>query len=565
MPARPPSLRSGPRPSEKRPMGSGSIEERDGRFRARLRVRGKRLDLGTYDSREEAAAVLQAAVDRFATEGESSTGALTLRTWIDRWLETRDLSGAVRSAYDDRSRLRAHVLDEPWADDPIDTITTKQLRGWVQSLMLRRVRRHDGRGSTRQGATTLSRHTVAHVYRTLSVCLRDAVEAGHIEENPARGIRLPKVLYTREPWTYLSQPEINQLLSCAAIPESHRLLFAVAIYTGCRKGELWGLRWGDVYLDHLTPHLMVRRSGKAATKNGKIRMVPLLAQARTALERLQALVLSALPAQRGRRNDAGIDAELLVFPAADGSMRSRWDVARWKPRRVPYLLVDGTRKHRIDPGYRQLAGITRAVRFHDLRHTCASHLLMGTWGRCWRLEEVRDLLGHSDVTVTQRYAHLAPDRLHAAAAATTITAVPTPAPSTAPSSIASPPEVAVPAAESARSHLRGSNPWPTVYESGGGSRNLSGNERSGASLGPADAPSAAELLIAAATAPLDVRAARAFAAAYLDQEGPRLARAVLAETDDAGAIAAAVALAALALDVAASPPRARTALAVRDD
>ena len=58
------------------------------------------------------------------------------------------------------------------------------------------------------------------------------------------------------------------------------------------------------------------------------------------------------------------------------------------------------------------------MRFHDLRHTCASHLLMGTWGRAWKIEEVCAFLGHSDITVTQRYAHLSPDHLNRAAAET---------------------------------------------------------------------------------------------------------------------------------------------------
>lgn len=56
--------------------------------------------------------------------------------------------------------------------------------------------------------------------------------------------------------------------------------------------------------------------------------------------------------------------------------------------------------------WRERCGITRPVRFHDLRHTCASHLVLGTWGRTLRLDEVRAWLGHSSITVTQRYAHL---------------------------------------------------------------------------------------------------------------------------------------------------------------
>jgi integrase len=62
------------------------------------------------------------------------------------------------------------------------------------------------------------------------------------------------------------------------------------------------------------------------------------------------------------------------------------------------------------------AGIKRRIRFHDLRHTCASHLVQGTWSPQWithalRLEEVKAWLDHSDIGVTQRYAHLAPDAI----------------------------------------------------------------------------------------------------------------------------------------------------------
>jgi hypothetical protein len=72
----------------------------------------------------------------------------------------------------------------------------------------------------------------------------------------------------------------------------------------------------------------------------------------------------------------------------------------------------GFRKHL------KAAGIVRAVRWHDLRHTCASSLVAGWWGNVWRLEFVRDLLGHSSVTVTEIYAHLAPDVLQAVARST---------------------------------------------------------------------------------------------------------------------------------------------------
>lgn len=64
------------------------------------------------------------------------------------------------------------------------------------------------------------------------------------------------------------------------------------------------------------------------------------------------------------------------------------------------------------------AAVGRHVRFHDLRHTCASLLVSGAWGRAWSLEEVKQLLGHSSISVTERYAHFAGSLLDDAAAQT---------------------------------------------------------------------------------------------------------------------------------------------------
>lgn len=450
-------------PSDKRPMGSGSIEERGGRHRVRLRVAGRKRTLGTYATEGEAAAVLEAAREQLQAGRSTALGTLTLREWAERWLEQRELSGAVRSVDDDRSRLRVHVLGEPWTDDPLDSIKRPALRAWLLRLLGRQARHHVGDGELVDAGRRLSRLTVSHVVATLRVCLRDAFEAGLIDENPATGLRVPSVLYTSAPWTYLEQREIDALLGCTAIPEPYRLLYAVAVYTGLRKGELWGLRWGDVALDHARPHLMVRRSRDSAPKNGRHRMVPLLGPARVALERLRELT-----------DRTGADR--LVFPARDGSMRRRDNDARW-------------------PEYRELAGITRHVRFHDLRHTCASLLLMGTWGRAWRIERVRDFLGHSDVGVTQRYAHLSPDHLHDEAALTT---GPTVAPGTSSAPAARDAETPTTTGVSVGSHLRDLNPGPTVYEGAGGISEVAHIEPVGASVGPALRAAAVALLEAIA-------------------------------------------------------------------
>ena len=499
-------------------MGSGSIEARKGRFRVRLRIAGEKRTIGTYPTREEAERVLQAALDELDKRA-ASVGTITLRDWIARWLEQRELSGLVRSSTDDASRLRAHVMNADFIDDPLDALLRPVIRAWAVGLLSKFGRKHIGNGEMKVTDRKLSRHTVSHTLATLRVCLRDAVEAGLLDENPATGIRIPAQQYTQEPWTYLTQTEIDLVLNCEAIPEIYRLLFAIAIYTGLRKGELWGLRVTDIYLDHVTPHLMVRRSYKKAPKNGKIRMVPLLEPAQRAFARLLELIRAR---EEARAREIGPEVlcrldtgeEVLVWPSRDGVMRQRCDSAHWVERRAPYVLADGTKKVRKDPGYRQIAGILRKVRFHDLRHTCASHLVMGTWGRPWRIEEVRDFLGHADVQTTQRYAHLSPGMLHAAAAETRFgldDAGPILAPSSSDQDQAAIFNIAQ-TLEKLRSHLRELNPGPTVYEHGAEINGHASLAAVGATVGPALRERGVVLLRgAAAGTPMDVEAARRLA------------------------------------------------------
>jgi integrase len=203
---------------------------------------------------------------------------------------------------------------------------------------------------------------------------------------------------SRDLWTFLTTEEIERVRRCEGIPPEVRSLLTVAIFTGLRKGELWGLHWRDVRLDGPMPEITVRFSHKGPTKSGKVRRVPLLAPA-----------LAELQAHRERAGNPPGDA--LVFPGPDGGHRHASYDAGWAGN-------TGSRSKPAWPGYRAAAGIRPEVRFHDLRHTCASHLVMGTWGRQWTLQEVAQFLGHSDIKVTQIYAHLSPDHLHRAAQGT---------------------------------------------------------------------------------------------------------------------------------------------------
>ena len=71
-------------------------------------------------------------------------------------------------------------------------------------------------------------------------------------------------------------------------------------------------------------------------------------------------------------------------------------------------------------------GITRRVRWHDLRHTFCSNLVTGVLGRRCTLEEIRPLAGHSSVTITERYSHIGDQELARAADETSFSHGPMP-------------------------------------------------------------------------------------------------------------------------------------------
>lgn len=391
--------------------GVSQITRPDGTivFRARLRDRKPEVPCGVWPTRELA----QAAVDRLRAQLDGvPREQSTLREWGTAWMERRETDARARgrgpAATKEWSTWRRHVLVAEYSTDPLETITRKAVVRWVHERLhegrrtkTKRVKR-DGEWSLDHFETDdpISRGTVVHALNLLRACLRAACDEGQLDANAAADVRVPRVPSSRVTWTWLRPAEIAALLdpSLAAarirkgvkrgeklpphVPEEARLLFAIAVYTGLRKGELAGLRWCDVRLDDRSPHLVVERSYEGPTKSGRGREVPLLPPARDALERLRELA-------------PGI-GERAVWADVDGHTRRPW----WDP---------GDWTHR---GPRVLG---RAVRFHDLRHTCASHLVQGSWGRALSLYETGQWLGHGDPKTTARYAHLAPEGLHARA------------------------------------------------------------------------------------------------------------------------------------------------------
>lgn len=230
-------------------------------------------------------------------------------------------------------------------------------------------------------------NTVGVMQGVLSAALNQAVYDGLIPANPCARVRKASRRGNARVRS-LSQEETSRL-SRAVAGTRDEALITLALRTGMRQGELAALRWEDADLDGERPYVEVRRSADTRTqtvitptKTGEERRVGIGPRTVALLERHRA-------AQRKERMaGASWEDPGWVFPNTKGKVRRRDSVMR---------------------SFRAAlarAGLPAEIRFHDLRHTAATHALRA--GR--PIHEVSKMLGHADPAMTlRRYAHVLDD------------------------------------------------------------------------------------------------------------------------------------------------------------
>jgi len=241
----------------------------------------------------------------------------------------------------------------------------------------------------------LAPRTVLHIHRTLSKALKQATDDGLIPRNAAAPVKPPRP--RGEEIRPLNREQVRTLFEAASeAGDRFEALYVVAVTAGLRRGELQGLKWEDVDLEAGT--LQVRRTLSEpkggyifeAPKSGKGRSVRLTRKATVALREHRKRQLEERMEHAGLWEDHG-----LVFPSGVGTP------------------ISGGNLNRAFKATLQRAGL-RAVRFHDLRHTCATLLLR----QGVNPKYVQELLGHADISLTLNvYSHVLPDMRDAAAGA----------------------------------------------------------------------------------------------------------------------------------------------------
>jgi integrase len=241
----------------------------------------------------------------------------------------------------------------------------------------------------------LSPGTVRYIHVTLHKGLKQAVMDALIPRNATEAVKPPQV--RRAEMRPLSPEQVKTLLEVAC-GDRLEALYVLAVTTGLRQGELLGLKWEDVDLE--AGKLRVQRT-LAIAKGGPKLMAPKTKSSRRTVRLTQSAtnaLRSHLKRQLGKIDRAGSlwRENGLIFASETGDPLDR-----------RYVTT-----HRFKPLLKR-AGLPQ-IRFHDLRHTCATLLL----GRNVNPKIVSEMLGHASIAITlDTYSHVLPNMQSEAAKA----------------------------------------------------------------------------------------------------------------------------------------------------
>lgn len=296
-------------------------------------------------------------------------------------LEERDQDG-IRGIESERNRFSLHISTAAFASMALADIRPRHIREWLREMAQKDA-------ADTRGLRKICDDTIKRSFALVSSIATIAHEREEIEINFCNGVRVKRRADARstvDKWAALTLDEQKSIAACESIPRVDRLAIRFAIATGLRQGEQCNLLLSDLHVGE-QPRVVVRygsfRKGKGRLppKSGKIRTVRLFGDGLVAAREW----LSVLPTYAAYNPDG------LVFPSPRGTRRGVG-----KPLGRGPLLRE----------YLKLVGITRRVRWHDLRHTFCTNLVTGVLGKAWPLLAVKEAAGHSSVVITERYAHV---------------------------------------------------------------------------------------------------------------------------------------------------------------
>ena len=363
---------------KRRPSGDGMVRKReDGRWEGRIVVGHKENGDSIFryiyaDTQKELTARLRQNINAYQGVDLTEESSMTLSQWLDKWLEEY-VKGTIRESTLEgyRRDIMNHVI--PYlGEKPLRKVVAADLRSLYEKLLER------GRIKGGNHAAGLSPTTVRSIHNIIHHALRTAAENGLLPANPADGVIPPKIV--RGTKSILNQEQLDRFKAAVKQDWGWRDFFLTELTTGLRRGELCGLKWSD--FDEEAGTLNVCRTIHAR-KGGGVEEGTTKTYAGT-----RTILLPSSTAQLLREQKKSAMTEW-IFPNP---------LCPEQP---------------VSPGsaYRRLKGLLKEarlpdLRFHDLRHTFATHALASGVDA----KTLSGILGHTKASFTlDTYTHVTGD------------------------------------------------------------------------------------------------------------------------------------------------------------
>jgi integrase len=354
--------------------GEGTISRRkDGRWEGRYYVPtedGPKRKVIYGKTRAEVSEKLTKALSDCASGIVYDNENITIGEYLDVWLKGSVYGSVRQSTYDrDTNLVNNHIKPV------LGSLKLKKLNSaHVQNFYRNRL------------DTGLSASTVRKIHDILRRGLAQAVDWHLTQRNVADVVKPPRPV--PKEIVALSTDETRRLLDAAA-EDRLEALYVLAVHTGMRQGEMLALRWQDVDIENAVLSVrrtLTRRGGKVAFGEPKTK------KSRRSI-RLTPQAVDALRAHLERQLR---DMEILGDHYQDQGLIFTTDTG------AP-INPSNLRQRSFTPLLKR-AGLPH-MRFHDLRHTCATLLL----SRGVHPKFVQELLGHATVAITlDTYSHVMP-------------------------------------------------------------------------------------------------------------------------------------------------------------
>jgi integrase len=365
--------------AKRRPQGDGTIRKRsDGRWEARIIVGHKNDGSPMYKSaftktQKSALKQLHQLIDLYRDVDLTEDSRMTLGEWLDKWLDEYMIFTIRESTLDSYRAMVKNQVKPFIGSKQIASLTTTDMQKFYNKIKKEgRVREHPIHGKT------LADSMVRGVHMMLHEALDTAVKERLIAKNPTNGTTVPKCNYPEK--QILGDNQLETFLEAIKGHEYWCDFFYVEVMTGLRRGEICGLRWQDINFEE--NKLQVKRS-VSVKKGGGVSIGE-------------------------TKTETGVRC-IQMPPSVAELLKSKKQTAitEWV---FPHFLHP---EQPISPAsaYRKLKVILKnaelpLIRFHDLRHTFATHATQGGVDP----KTLSGILGHTNASFTlDTYTHVTTD------------------------------------------------------------------------------------------------------------------------------------------------------------